>query len=496
LILFGWNETWGMTPIAKGVGARALAMGQAFAGLADDSSAIFTNPAGLTSLSRLNLSNMYSTPFENKRLITLAAAFPNFWGGTAGIGYNNLTTFQTLVLTEYLDFSQQEIFFSYAREIRKDLSLGGSFKIFSRGLSKDIYPAAKGDGMDADLALKYSPRNWLALGANLQNTLPESLGGKFTRGNGESEGIPLNIKVGVSAKVREDLSLNLDADKSRDLPTLLHLGVEWWPVKFFALRGGIDQIATLINSQTFNNLTLGFGLKYAGITFDYAYYQLGESTRRVEHYFSIGYVGEEKVKPAPPPLPTREVTVIKRKHFSDVPENYWARDPIEILASIGIISGYPDGTFRPEGNITRAEMCKLLMMTRLATEEGRGMVFKDVPEKHWAAQFIAQAAEAEIVKGYPDGTFKPAGNITRAEGVATIARFARLEEPKVIESPYTDVPGRYWAVREIQSAKAAGLLKFIGYQFEPQKNLTRSEVAEILYQTQFVKKKLLDIIVM
>ena len=449
------GEARGAGVFDQGVGARPLGMGKAFAGLADDGGAIFINPAGLASLKNLNIVNMYSSPITDTRLITFGAASPDFLGGTIGAGYNNLTTSGIQVSsTEVVDYTQQALLLFYTRKINEKLALGGDLKLFWKGPSKDISPKTTGSGMDLDLSLKYAPKPWLGLGVNLQNFLPASLGGKITLKSGATEGIPANLKLGASAKLWGETYLNLDLDKDSSSPLLLHLGTEWWPVKYFAARAGIDQNSTLIDSQVFTNLTLGFGIKYAGITFDYAYYQRGEATRRVEHYFSLGYVGrEEKVKPAPPPpLPTREVTVIKRKHFSDVPEGYWARDPIEILASIGIISGYPDGTFRPEKTITKAELSKLL---------GMG------------------ASENKAV--------------SRVEGVIMIARFAGLSPEAVSEAPYSDLPGRSWAAPLILAAKREGLLKFIGYKFEPQKNLTRAEVAEILFQTKFINERLKDI---
>jgi len=183
--------------------------------------------------------------------------------------------------------------------------------------------------------------------------------------------------------------------------------------------------------------------------------------------------------------------------FRDLPDGYWAKLPIEVLATLNIITGYPDGTFRPEGNITRAEMCTLLMKTkdqRLKTKDLKAE-FKDVSEKHWAASYIAQAVAEGVMKGYPNGTFRPNGNITRAEGVAVIARYDELKVglTRLLEAPYPDLPGRHWAALEVTAAKEAGFLKYLeGKNFEPNKNLTRAEVAEILYRTGKIKQILLD----
>jgi hypothetical protein len=191
-------------------------------------------------------------------------------------------------------------------------------------------------------------------------------------------------------------------------------------------------------------------------------------------------------------LAEEKLRLLRLKEFSDVPEDFWVRVPISILAMERVVSGYPDGTFKPEGNITRAEICTLLMKTKgLTVKKLTRRTFKDVPVTHWAAGYIAEAVRGGVVKGYPDGTFRPNGLITRAEGVATIARFAKLPAARVLESPFTDVPGRHWAAKEILSAKEAGLLQYLeGKDFELNRKLTRAEVVEILSKTEMLRPKI------
>ncbi|MBU0671977.1 MAG: S-layer homology domain-containing protein, partial [Candidatus Margulisbacteria bacterium] len=104
----------------------------------------------------------------------------------------------------------------------------------------------------------------------------------------------------------------------------------------------------------------------------------------------------------------KNIRLLRLAAFPDVPQGYWVREPISLLAMQKIITGYPNGTFKPEGNITRAEMCTLLMKALPETltpksplPKGEG-TFRDVAARHWAAQYIAQAAELGVVKGYPD----------------------------------------------------------------------------------------------
>ena len=195
-------------------------------------------------------------------------------------------------------------------------------------------------------------------------------------------------------------------------------------------------------------------------------------------------------------IDSEKIRILRLKAFNDVPADYWAAIPISLLAMEGVISGYPDGTFRPEGHITRAEICTLLMKTKgIGDFRPRGKPFRDIPVTHWAANYIGAAARQGIVKGYPDGTFRPNGLISRAEGVVMLARFANLPESRLLEVPFTDVPGRHWAVKEISAAKEGGLLQYLaGKPFELNRQLTRAEVAEMLSKTSYLKPKVDDIL--
>lgn len=200
-------------------------------------------------------------------------------------------------------------------------------------------------------------------------------------------------------------------------------------------------------------------------------------------------------------IDSQKIRILRLKKFADVPADYWAGIPISVLAMEKVISGYPDGSFKPEGNITRAEICALLMKTKAQAEAKETVVaklalpFTDVASNHWAANYIGAAARQGIIKGYPDKTFRAKGLITRAEGVVMLARFAKLPESRLLEVPFADVPGRHWAVKEISAAKEAGILHYLkDKSFELNKKLTRSEVAEMLSRTSFLKSKVDDLL--
>ena len=106
--------------------------------------------------------------------------------------------------------------------------------------------------------------------------------------------------------------------------------------------------------------------------------------------------------------------------FTDVERGSWYNNPVSTMASLGIITGYPDGTFRPDAPITRAEFAAIAArFDENAVHVTAG--FSDV-DGHWAAKEIGVAYGNGWIKGYPDGTFRPNQNITRAEAMALINR--------------------------------------------------------------------------
>ena len=109
------------------------------------------------------------------------------------------------------------------------------------------------------------------------------------------------------------------------------------------------------------------------------------------------------------------------KVFADVPANQWYANAVMTLAGKGIISGYPDGTFKPNAPITRAEFVTMAMNFANA-EKGTACSFPDVPQNMWYYGAIAGATQNGWISGYPDGTFGPDRYITRAEVTSVINR--------------------------------------------------------------------------
>lgn len=141
--------------------------------------------------------------------------------------------------------------------------------------------------------------------------------------------------------------------------------------------------------------------------------------------------------------------------FPDVREGTWYIDIIAEAAARGFISGFEDGTFRPEETLTREQFAA--MVVRLAgIEPVEGQTFDDVEESRWSAASINAAAEKGIISGYVDGSFLPENPIRRSEAVrmANVAT-GRIPDRELIDTipcPYTDLPYDHWAYYEFMIA--------------------------------------------
>ncbi|MCU6713041.1 InlB B-repeat-containing protein [Paenibacillus sp. J5C_2022] len=142
------------------------------------------------------------------------------------------------------------------------------------------------------------------------------------------------------------------------------------------------------------------------------------------------------------------------------------------------ITGYPDGTFRPDQEITRSEMAALLNRVLEADTINDAKPFTDVAETHWAYEIITQATEMNVMQGYPDGRFKPDQSISRAEMASIIVKL--IDGGSSSNTGFLDTSG-HWAENAIKQARAADIVN--GYAdgtFRPDEPLTRAEAVTII----------------
>ena len=201
------------------------------------------------------------------------------------------------------------------------------------------------------------------------------------------------------------------------------------------------------------------------ITFENTVY--GDRKFGTEYTVTVIRFGEEvetPMKPAPEkPVPSgTDAELNKEDHFA-------------------YVTGYPDGTFGPNKNITREETTmifyRLLTEESLAKYESTYCNFSDVKAGRWSYNAIATMANAGVITGYPGGTFAPAKNVTRAEFATIAARF--LSEPYDGVNRFSDTAG-HWAAEAINRAAAAGWIKGDNGKFRPNDYITRAEAVTLI----------------
>lgn len=578
-------------PMAIGVGARSLGMGRAYVGMAEDSDAIFMNPAGIARITNPKLSSMYTSLMNDVDYTLVGGAYP--YGEKSAIGagivnssMGNVTLTNTSgEATGIGNWHNSVVFLSYGTylsalhpafyNLDRDVLVGGSLKYFSvGGEGSSSINSAAGNGYSLDLGLLYPATDYMMLGANYQN----AVAGKITKNSGVAEEIPKNLKLGAKLNLvgKEGQSYNphnsrkLYANIDYDLggfygrPNVSHYGLEFWPSNNLALRAGTDD----------NELTAGLGVRFSGVEFNYAYHPYAGINENTTHFFSFAYLGEatkrelrvvltspndkmvihedfvkvagrvevvagdEDSEPAGTvvvrvnginipvsddytfsaeiPVDTigkkmlrveardsagdydlAEIRLLRLIEFADVPDGYWALQPIENTGTVGLVEGYPDGSFRPDGTLSRAELATLLVRAKglKIPDRAARKVFNDVASDHWAAKYIEVAELEGLVKGYPDKSFRPNNKITKAEGITILVRFDNLKTvAEVYEKPFWDVSSNNWSAKYIQAAKEAGLLKFVERnKLRPQESLARAEAVEMLSRTTLANGQIQDL---
>lgn len=146
------------------------------------------------------------------------------------------------------------------------------------------------------------------------------------------------------------------------------------------------------------------------------------------------------------------------------------------------VNGFPDGTFRPQNTITRAEMAALLARNKgLSDQAAYQGLYPDVADGFWAAAYIEQLKELGLIIGDDKGKFRPADRITRAEMAMIVARWLKADLSTAKSASFSDVPANHWAATAIAIASEAGIM--IGFEdgsFGMNELLTRAQAVTIM----------------
>ena len=185
--------------------------------------------------------------------------------------------------------------------------------------------------------------------------------------------------------------------------------------------------------------------------------------------------------PTAPPAPTWTPGPCGMR-FLDLPDDYWAYAFVADLFCRGVVSGYDDGTFRPAYGSTRGQFAKMLVLGMGWTPYNPLYPdFTDVPADSTFYGYIEAAYEHGAVSGYEDGTFRPNNPVTRAQ----VAKMLVIGAGWTVLSPptptFTDVPFTYWAFAYVETAFAHGIV--VGLpdgQFHPDQPVTRAQLAKMV----------------
>ena len=247
--------------LKMGAGARALGMGKAFVALADDATASYWNPAGLTQIKGHNLCLMYSEPFDKVdgieySLASYARAIPK---GSIGVSliYLNVGGIKEADETGPTgnEFGNKEmaILLSYATEIKRLISVGATLKRVSQEIDSD-----EDSGLGLDVGMLYRPTQLadLRIGVVLANLIGADIRG---------DRMPLKLRLGVASYFFSDdrLYLSLGTDFTSGREAKGHLGAEYEILKSLFLRAGY--------STDNEEITGGLGFKVRQFSIDCAY---------------------------------------------------------------------------------------------------------------------------------------------------------------------------------------------------------------------------------
>lgn len=168
-------------------------------------------------------------------------------------------------------------------------------------------------------------------------------------------------------------------------------------------------------------------------------------------------------------------------NFDDINADAWYAPYVKALVEEEVITGYPDNTFRPENNVTRAEFAKMVYKYAPKAEETKDVEFKDVTNDKWYYESVMYMAENGYINGYPDGTFKPDTNISRAE-ICTILSNIYGDLTATTEASFSDVQENQWFYDAVMNLANAGYVNGMGDGiFAPDSLATRAQAAKFIY---------------
>lgn len=186
-------------------------------------------------------------------------------------------------------------------------------------------------------------------------------------------------------------------------------------------------------------------------------------------------------------LATSLAAPVSAARFSDT-DIPWMKSSIDSMVSIGAVTGYPDGKFRPDLRISREEFVTMVNKAFKLTATDESVDFTDVPSSLWSHSQIAAAKKAGYVSGYPDNTFRPSSLVTRAEAAAMLGKLLDLKAENPSKSFTDAVTVPHWSRTSVNGLTAKGIMNgYADRTFGPAKYMTRAEAAVMLNKARTFK---------
>jgi murein DD-endopeptidase MepM/ murein hydrolase activator NlpD len=175
--------------------------------------------------------------------------------------------------------------------------------------------------------------------------------------------------------------------------------------------------------------------------------------------------------------------------FKDVAADSSYYNAVLFLKDNKVLSGYPDGSFKPDAIVSRVEALKFILNANNENlKVGVKLPFKDTSSVEWYSDYVATAFEKSIVKGYPDNTFKPSNSVNKAEFLKMLLISMNFKvDAYAFRDVFNDVKKDSWYAVYVKFANDKNLIDIRGHYFKPTEGMTRAEVAELLYRAVMLK---------
>lgn len=175
----------------------------------------------------------------------------------------------------------------------------------------------------------------------------------------------------------------------------------------------------------------------------------------------------------------KEETPDQSEKFSDI-KDHWAKEYIEDLASKEVIEGYEDGKYYPDNEVLRSEAIKMVMQgVGFTLSSCDPSIFPDLNGEDWFCKTATLAFKKGFIEG-DDGMLYPARKITRAEAVKILLSAKSIETPNVDEIIFSDVDPSDWYAGYVYKAHVLEYVEGVDGKFEPNRGITRAELAKIV----------------